>query len=190
MSTGVSQSQTCQEYTAGDTADTELDDADMTPAIYANREGGDVAGCSGTVYAWHYCYYDDNSVTNLEVAFGVFSYSNKVYTLREGSYYLLHLDTRQTAFTCDTVTLDPLEYFEIQQGDRVGACLRQNGDIDYLNILGHDDNNNNNGRVHYWGSSGSSCTEEEMTTSPTVMGGSFKKRRTLHLYVDISMNSM
>ena len=150
-----------------------------------NRRKEDEAQCSGTVYAWHYCYYPDNNETNLQVAFGVFSFSNNIYTLRNGSYHLLHLNMPEESFTCATLTLDPSEYFEIHMGDRVGACLRQsNGDGDYLDILSDREWR----RVHYWMGSGS-CTESDMAISPTLTN-SDRQRKELHLYVDISKFSV
>ena len=154
---------------------------DTNASIYVNWREQDAAQCSGTVYAWHYCYYPDNSETNLQVAFGVFSFSNGIYTLRNGSYHLLHLNMRENSFTCATLTLDPSEYFEIHMGDRVGACLRQsNGDGDYLDILRDREFK----RVHYWMGSGS-CTESDMAISPTITN-SDRQKKELHLYVDIS----
>ena len=136
------------------------------------------------MYAWHYCYYDQNSESNLEVAFGAFSVSNNVYTLRDGSYYLLHLDTRQTAFTCDTIILSPSEYFEIQEDDRVGACLRHNGDIDYLDIL-KDTIFFLQPYVHTWSRSNGGCAASDMAASPSL-GLSDRRSNLLQLYVDIS----
>ena len=150
-----------------------------------NNLESDAAACNGTVYAWHYCYYDENSETNLEAAFGAFSFSDRVYTLREGSYKLLHLDTRITSFTCDTLELDPSEYFQIQVGDRVGACLRHSGDIDYLDIV-YDTFILR--LVDVWSQSDGGCTETDMATSPYISTAIFEDNRSnlLHLYVDIS----
>ena len=174
---GIIDAQTCSVYTAG-SKDTNQNNVDTNAAIYVNRRTQEEAKCSGTVYAWHYCYYPDNSETNLEVAFGVFSFTN-MYTLRNGSYHLLHLDMRESVFTCDTLTLNPSEYFQIQEGDRVGACLKQNGNVDYLDILRH-----RNRRVHSWESDGS-CTESDVAISP-IITNSHRQDRMLHLYVDIS----
>ena len=139
------------------------------------------------MYAWHYCYYNESNLTNLEAAFGVFSFSDdRVYTLREGSYHLLHLDIRETNFTCDTLILDPAEYFEIQTGDRIGACLRHNGDINYLDIL--IDTVWYIRFVDTWSVSDGGCTETDMNTSPSLGSGFFDDNRSnvLQLYVDIS----
>ena len=138
------------------------------------------------MYAWHYCYNDQNNINDLQAAFGVFSFSNQVYTLREGSYYLLHLDTRQTAFTCDTVTLDPSEYFEIQQGDRVGACLKRNGDIDFLDILQDLPSVAGNFFVDNWSIGDGECTVSEMAVSNPISENFDQRSNVLRLYVDIS----
>jgi len=117
--TALSAAQTCPLYTAGITSTTE-GTSTTTSAVYVNANSAYDAECDGTVYAWHYCYYPTNSQTDLEAAFGVFSVSSGVYSLREGSYYLLHLDTRETSFTCDSVTLNSSQYFQIHNGDTVG----------------------------------------------------------------------
>ena len=182
---GFSDAQTCPEYTAGSTDTTEGSSTTVS-AIYVNNRNSEAAPCTGTVYAWHYCYYNENSESNLEAAFGAFSFSNNVYTLRDGSYHLLHLDTRQTAFTCDTLTLEPSEYFQIQEGDRVGACLRPDGDIDYLDILKDTPFDLSlQFYVHFWSQSDGGCAASDMTTSTTI--GLFNHRSNLlHLYADIS----
>ena len=179
----ISDTQTCADYTAGST-DTSKRTSNTDSAIYVNIRSSQEAQCSGTVYAWHYCYYDENDQTDLEAAFGVFSFTNNVYSLREGSYYLLHLDTREDTFTCDTVSLDSTEYFQVQAGDRVGACLRQNGDIDYLDIL-FDANTFSPDYTHIWSRGSGGCAEDDMTTSPTISLFNLRSKN-LHLYADIS----
>ena len=72
---GISDAQMCSVYTAGST-DTSEDNDNTDAAMYVNLRTQEEAKCSGTVYAWHYCYYPDNSETNLQVAFGVFSFIN------------------------------------------------------------------------------------------------------------------
>ena len=183
---GDSSAQTCPRYTAGSTY-TDEGTSDSVSAIYVNSLEIDAAPCNGTVYAWHYCYYDVNSETNLEAAFGVFSFSeDRVYTLREGSYHLLHLDDRETIFTCDTLTLDPTEYFQIHAGDRVGTCLRNNGDIDYLDIMIYTFILWR--FVDTWPNGDGGCTEADMDMSPSLSSGFWEDNRSnaLHLYVDIS----
>ena len=177
--TGILDAQTCAVYTAGSTNDNERN-PNTNAAIYVNRRSQEEAKCSGTVYAWNYCYYPENSETNLQVAFGVFSFTSNIYTLRNGSYHLLHLDMREDTFTCDTLTLEPSEYFQIQGGDKVGACLRPDGGTDYLNIL----RDRNGDRVDSW-TGGGSCTEADMGISPTI-DTSNRRGAELHLYVDIS----
>ena len=141
------------------------------------------APCDGIVYAWHYCYYPENNEDNVRVAFGVYEHNsaNDQFILRPGSYYLLHLDSRENSFTCGTVTLSPSQQFQIYDGDRVGACMRNNG-FEFLDILAESAPSNN--RVARWGDSSGSCQENDMRTStqePDIQSGSI-----LHLHVDIS----
>ena len=182
------QAQSSAQCNAGITSTTE-DTSNTNPAIYVNANNLHDAECSGTAYAWHYCYYPTNSETNLEVAFGVFFVSSNVYTLRNGSYYLLHLDSRETSFTCDTVNLNPSQYFTISDGDRVGACMRGNEDIDYLDIL-FDTGILEFNYVGHWNDGSGPCTEDVMLISPELDGFSDYRSNNLHLYVDIGRFSL
>ena len=124
-------------------------------------------------------------MNNLEVAFGAYraQYDDDGidrYYLRPSSYYLLHLDRREESFTCDSVTLTDSEYFQIYQDDRVGACLKDGGGTEFLDILAEDDNY----RVGSWGGSSGQCREGNMMQSseePDTTSGFV-----LHLYVEIS----
>ena len=156
-------SQTCPSYTAGYTGTDFLQDS-SSGIIYVTEASAHRAPCDGTVYAWHYCYYDERSTTNLEVAFGAYRAvvnNGKLerYTLHTGSYYLLHLHSREASFTCDSVTLEESEYFQIYDGNRVGACLRDHGNIEFLDILAEDAPNG--ATVGRWGSSSGHCQESD-----------------------------
>ena len=141
------------------------------------------APCDGTVYAWHYCYYPENNEDNVRVVFGVYEYNSASdqFILRPGSYYLLHLDSRENSFTCGTVTLSPSQHFQIYDGDRVGACMRNNG-FEFLDILA--ESAPSSFRVARWGGSSGSCGENDMRQSDGDLESvsSF----VLHLHVDIS----
>ena len=63
--------QTCPSYTAGYTGATPIHDS-SSGKIYVNEASIHRAQCAGTVFAWHYCYYDNRRTNNLEVAFGVY----------------------------------------------------------------------------------------------------------------------
>ena len=142
------------------------------------------APCDGTVYAWHYCYYPIQNSGNLEVAFGAYRYntgSNR-FMLRSGSHYLLHLDSREESFTCGTVTLSYSQQFQIKHGDRVGAWLRDNNGVEFLDILAT--NASDDVFVAMWGGSSGSCGQGNMGPSP--QNPETESRVILHLYVDIS----
>ena len=103
-------------------------------------------------------------------------------SLRPGSYYLLHLDSRQSSFTCDTVDLEESQYFQIYENDRLGACMRNSDNAEFLDILA--ESASNSFRVGRWGSSSGQCGESDMTLSPEDVDTD--SRKVLHLYVDIS----
>ena len=182
-------SQTCPSYTAGYTGTTPFHDS-SSGKIYVNEASIHRAQCAGTVFAWHYCYYDNRRTNNLEVAFGVYEAIGEEdeidsYNLRSGSYYLLHLDTRESSFTCGIVNLEEAEYFQIIDGDRLGACLRDNDNAEFLDILA--ESASNNFRVSRWGSSSGQCRESDMMQSSEEPGST--SGMALHLYVDISKYS-
>ena len=180
--------QTCPSYTAGYTGphSDSLHDS-SSERIYFNEASAHRAPCDGTVYAWYYCYYDAKRTTNLEVAFGAYRAvldEGEVdrYTLRSGSYYLLHLDSREMNFTCDNVTLEESEYFQIYQDDRVGACLKDNGNVRFLDILAEDAPDDF--IVGRSDSGSGQCRESDMSDLSDLSGAA--SGMVLHLYVDIS----
>ena len=157
-------SQTCPSYTAGYTG-TNFLHSSSSGRIYVNEASAHRAHCDGTVYAWHYCYYDARSTTDLEVAFGAYraiTDDDEVdrYIIRTGSYYLLHLNSREESFTCDSITLEESEYFQIYDGDRVGACLRDHN-FEFLDILAEEAPNG--ASVGRWGSSSGQCRESDVS---------------------------
>ena len=179
-------SQTCPSYTAGYTGTDSIDDS-SSGSIYVNEASAHRSPCDGTVYAWHYCYYDASSTTNLEVAFGAYRavISNgkmERYIIRTGSYYLLHLDSGETSFTCDNITLEESKYFQIYQDDRIGACMRDNGNVKFLDILAEDAPDDFS--VGRWGSSSGLCQESDMSELSQELDTT--SNMVLHLYVDIS----
>ena len=141
------------------------------------------APCDGTVYAWHYCYYPVNRENDFQVALGVYEHNsaNNQFVLRNGSYYHLLLSSRQNSFTCGTVSLSPSRYFQIYAGDRVGACMRNNG-FEFLDILA--ENAPNRFIVARWGGSSGSCKENDMQQSDGDLES--VSSSVLHLHVDIS----
>ena len=182
---GSAVSQTCPSLTAGYTGTSPLHGS-SAGMIYVNEAPSHRAQCNGTVYAWHYCYYNTQQLDNLEVAFGayeaVYVGSNlDHYEIRPNSYYLLHLDTRLESFTCDTVNLEKAQYFHIYSGDRLGACLKNQGNVEFLDILAEDASESF--YVKRWGDSSGLCQEMDMSQSSNERTAS---EMVLHLYVDIS----
>ena len=192
-------SQTCPSYSAGFTGQRYIHGS-SDGGIYVNEAPALRAPCNGVVYAWHYCYYNEGSATNLEVAFGAYSFMSfaggddgddedsdsggsvrGTYHLRSGSYYLHHLDRRKNTFTCDTITLNRSQHFQIYEGDRVGACLREYSGVEPLEILAEDSSRQY--KVVKWGSNSGHCRWRDMATSSLERAS---HAFVLHLYVDIS----
>ena len=183
---GLVEAQTCPSYTAGYTGTSAIHDS-SAGMLYVNEASSHRAQCDGTVYRWHYCYYDAQRMADLEVAFGAYRavYDDSdvgQYFLRPGSYYLLHLDSRESTFTCDTIDLNEEDYFQIYEDDRLGACMRNNDDAEFLDILA--ESGPSSVRVGMWGSSSGQCRESDMSMSSEEPD--IELRKVLHLYVDIS----
>ena len=68
----------------------------------------------------------------------------------------------------------------------MGACLRHNGDIDYLDILKDTPFLIGPFYVHIWSQGDGGCAASDMTTSTTIHGLFNLRSNLLHLYVDIS----
>ena len=191
---GSAVSQTCPNLTPGYTGTTSFRGS-STGMIYVNEALAHRVECNGTVYAWHYCYYDSGesddsreSEGGQDVAFGVYEAvyvgsSLDHYEIRPGSYYHLHLNRRENRFTCDSVTLDESQYFQIHSGDRLGACLRNNDESGFLDILA--ENAYSSFSVGRWGGRSGRCRENDMSRSSSEDLETIS-RMVLHLYVDIS----
>jgi len=92
------------------------------------------------------------------------------------------LDSREDSFTCETVALSPSQYFQIYDGDRVGACMRDNDNFEFLDILA--EGAPSSFRVARWGGVSGSCGENDMRQSDG--GLESVSEHILHLSVDIS----
>ena len=89
------------------------------------------------------------------------------------------MDDREERFTCDSVSLEETQYFQIHSGDRLGACLRNNDEIEFLDILAEEAPTS----VGRWGGSSGQCRERDMSQSSNEESAS---NMVLHLFVDIS----
>jgi len=173
-------SQTCPSYTAGFTGDSEIHPS-SAGAIYVNDAPAHRAPCDGTVYAWHYCYYPENDHNN-EVAFGVYDSANDQFILRDESYYLLDLDSRENSFTCGNITLTPSQQFQIYEGDRVGACMR-GSKTNFLHILA--ERASSDVSVVRWGQNSGNCRENNKQVQRSNGQPASLPSSVLHLYVNI-----
>ena len=98
---GSTVSQSCPSHTAGYTGTSSLHSS-SAGKIYVNEAPSHRAQCNGTVYAWHYCYYDSQQSEDLEVAFGayeaVFDGNNlDHYEIRPGSYFSTWIPERNVS---------------------------------------------------------------------------------------------
>ena len=152
-------SQLCPTYEAGFTGQ----DMYMYPGRYPrlgqlhmNLE--DVSPCAGTVYGWHYCFDPDGVSPPYDMVLAMYSQTeDNSYQLVPGSYYELRVNEEVEFFTCQNITLDPSEYFGVQEGDVVAVCREagvENVARLYFELQGHD--------LWYWQSQ--SCSETSMVS--------------------------
>lgn len=86
------------------------------------------AQCSGTVVAWKYCYYKQNSGTDqLSVKFLVYRQEGLSDTYRAVTESISIVDisvtTTETTFECRQLILTNQEQFQIEKNDVIGMCI-------------------------------------------------------------------
>ncbi len=119
--------------------------------IFMNFESP--AQCPGNVTSWRFCYYRnlDNrfeAISNnreFSALFVVYRRHNDTYIPVPGSVREKKIEwevVRESSFHCTNETLQPSEYFEIQENDIVGACIKDTGDVDPLLIVGTSSESN------------------------------------------------
>ena len=163
---------------AGYTEEEDIQQSSTEGGIYIDAHLEHKAGCNGTVYAWHFCYFPN--VNNTEVAFGAYGKSDESEeVLRPGSYYLHHVESAEESFTCDTITLTESQYFQIYEADSVGACVRESS----LRILAEAPSVF---RVTVLDSSNVGDCQENTMMAAGTSNNHHETGLALHLYVDIS----
>ena len=115
-------SQLCPTYEAGFTGqDMYRRRYPTLGRLYVNLE--EESPCAGTVYGWHYCFDPDNDSPPRGIVLAMYSQrEDGSYQLVPGSYYVLRVNEEVESFTCRNITLEPSEYFSVQEGDVVAIC--------------------------------------------------------------------
>ena len=124
-------SQLCPNYEAGFTGQNMYSrDYPSLGELYLNLE--EESPCAGTVYGWHYCFDPDNDSPPRGIVLAMYSQKeDNSYQLVPGSYYELRVNEEVESFTCCNITLDPSEYFSVQEGDVVAICR----EFDIVNVV-------------------------------------------------------
>ena len=111
---------------AGTTSTTGLlGDTRNTRNRYVHINLNEAASCNGTVYGWSYCFQPFNDDRTQELAIAMYrpDQSSGTYSLVEGSYYELTIDSNNVdLITCRNISLQPSERFAVQENDVVGFC--------------------------------------------------------------------
>ena len=114
--------QSCPSYEVGSTAHNQISQrrAPQEGRVYLNMN--EAAVCNGTVYDWRYCFDPDGDDPPHTLVLAMYRpQQNGAYQLVPGSYYLLAIDQGLT-FSCRSTTLEPSEYFTVQENDVVAFC--------------------------------------------------------------------
>ena len=87
--------------------------------VYLNLN--EVATCNGTVYGWRYCFDPDDDMEQQLIIAMYRPQQNGTYQLVPGSYRQLNEGFFES-FTCRNITLQPSEFFTVQENDVVAFC--------------------------------------------------------------------
>ena len=151
--------QSCPSYKVGSTAHNQNDQREdpQEGRVYLNMN--EPAVCSGTVYGWRYCFEPDGDAPPHALVLAMYRpQRNRAYQLVPGSYYLLTIKEDLDTFSCLSTTLEPSEYFTVQENDVVAFCeplmtLR-------VEVFFRRDDNS----LRSWNARG--CSESRITSSP------------------------
>ncbi len=157
---------------------------DSSPGLFLNLENR--AQCSGTVTAYHYCYYDLSSEAVRIVFFMIFRENGSEYSLVEGSHRrVTRTDSQVNGFGCDVEQLDETQQFQVQENDIIAACTVDHSDIRPLHVLADSTGGNDIYELNDFDSgSPDGCSPSELSTI-RVSGLQRRDDFALHLYADI-----
>ena len=79
------------------------------------------AACNGTVTGWRYCFDPDDDPQQQLIIAMYRPQLNGTYKLIPGSYRQLD-EGFEESYTCRNITLQPSEYFTVQENDVVAFC--------------------------------------------------------------------
>ena len=151
--------QTCPSHQVGSTARNGNDPRrdSQKGRVYLNMN--EAAVCSGTVYGWRYCFDPDGDNPPHVIVLAMYRpQQNGSYQLVPGSYYLLTIEEDLDTFSCRPTTLEPSEYFTVQENDVVAVCEPRN--TRRVEVFFRRDGNS----LQLWNAGG--CSESQITSSP------------------------
>ena len=152
--------QSCPSREIGSTAHTNQIEQRRYPDeghVYLNIN--EAAVCSGTVYGWRYCFGPDNNGPPTSSVLAVYRpQQNGSYQLVPWSYYLLTVEERPDPFLCRSTTLQPSEYFTVQENDVVAFCEVLN--TQHVKLFYRRSGNS----LQFWNAGG--CSESQIMSAP------------------------
>ncbi len=171
--------QPCQEDFGSDLPNPISEDSSL--GLFLNLENR--AQCSGTVTAYHYCYYDLSSEDVRIVFFMIFRENGSEYSLVEGSLRrVTRTNAQVNGFGCDEVQLNEDQQFQVQENDIIAACTVEHSDSRPLHVHAssgggflYELNGFDTGSLD-------SCSSAELST---ISGLARQDDFALHLYADI-----
>lgn len=154
----IVQSQSCPSYDVG-LASGVLMGSRRDPFdgyVYLNLE--EKAQCGGVAVEWRYCFIPTSGPQPLELVLAAYRpLSNGSYQLVPGSRYHLELYGTFNTVICNNITLNPDQYFTLQENDVVAFCEEFN--VNRVPIFLSEPGNS----VWHWDAGG--CSESQISVS-------------------------
>ena len=153
--------QSCPSHEVGSTARNQIRQRENPGEgrVYLNMN--EVAVCSGTVYSWRYCFGPDNSDPPYALVLAMYRpQQNGAYQLVPGSYYQLTVDEKPDPFLCRSTTLEPSEYFTVQENDVVAFCEP----LDTSRVEVFFNRRGRRNSLQFWNAG--ECSESQIMSSP------------------------
>ncbi len=147
------------------------------------------APCSGTVTAYHYCYYDLDTDAEAVVAvfFMVYRQNGNHYTLVDRSWHSVTKTQNplvQDGFVCEEEPLEEVDQFQVEENDIIAACTVDTSSTRPLSVLAENAQGHSLQRLDIDTGDSDGCLPSELNM---IAASNFEEFSTfaLHLFADI-----
>ena len=149
----------CPSHEVGSTESNQNDQVRDPEEGHVYLNINEAAVCSGTVYGWRYCFGPDLNRSPTRLVLAMYHQQNGSYHLVPGSRYPLTVEELPGPnFLCRSTTLQPSEYFTVQENDVVAFCEPYN--TPRVEVFYERSGNS----LQSWNAGG--CSESQIMSSP------------------------